>query len=128
MLFPMMEALTRDVCTLVRSCSKHRYSEMVSNVVDYIHANYFKEITPGGIAQYFGMNASYLSSRFRRETEYTISGYINHVRLQYASEMLMLSNMAICDIAVRAGIPDQRISRECSKKLLASHRRSIVVK
>lgn len=106
-ILPLVEDFLNEVCALVHSCSRHLYSDHISTVVDYIQTHFMDDITPGAIAREFGMNASYLATCFRRETGQTLREYISHVRMKYAGELLLLSNMAIGDICMKVGIADQ---------------------
>lgn len=98
--------MTRALCALVRTCSNHSYSPLVSNVIDYIASNYARDISTGSIAREFGVNASYLSARFHRETGETLSACLTRTRLECARTLLTMTDMDIGDIGADVGVPD----------------------
>lgn len=101
---------------LVSSISLHQYSETVGNIVYYIQRHYSEAISTGGIARHFGLNSSYMSACFHRETGSTIMTFINDLRLQYAKCLLDLGGGEIREICEKAGIADQGYFTRIFKK------------
>ena len=99
--------LAAQMCLLVLSCSKHKYSENVINVIAYIRDHYHEKLTLSSLADLFGFNKTYLATCFKRETGMTVSNYVNAVRLEYARTLLSVSNLEINEICMSAGFADQ---------------------
>ena len=54
----------------------------------------------------FSVNASYLSSLFRREMDMTLTDYVNGRRIDTALKLLNTTDIPIQDIAYYVGIED----------------------
>ena len=53
------------------------------------------------------LSKTYLSSLFKKETGYSISEYINIVRIERSKSLLLEENISIIDIANLCGFEDQ---------------------
>lgn len=72
-------------------------------ICDYIHENFMKDISLQFLAKKYHLNASYLSNLFKKESGMTYSAYITDIRLNYASELLVKTELTINDIAEKSG-------------------------
>lgn len=75
--------------------NKHRDKVMsmtVIRAIDFIHKNLRKPIKQSEIADDLGVNSSYLSSLFKKETGIGINAYIQEARIEAAKNMLQYSN------------------------------------
>ncbi len=88
----------REFAALVRK-HQNKKSTYVEQCKDIISRNINREISIDDIAKQIGMNRTYLSSRFTKETGMTISGYRIQARLSAAENMLKYSNISIGEIA-----------------------------
>lgn len=79
------------------------YGDLTRKVMDYIADHYLEPIGVNEVASQLGMNRSYLSREFRRESGMTIKDYIDRIRVTKASDLLLLTNMGLNDIARRCG-------------------------
>ena len=55
------------------------------------------------IATQMGVSSNYLSTIFRRETQYSINEYLNAVRLNHAKKFLRDTNLKVYEIAEKTG-------------------------
>lgn len=69
----------------------------------YIDENLFTSMKIPEIAEYTGINKSYLQLLFSRFLHCTITGYINQKRMEQAVFLLINSSMSITDIAFSTG-------------------------
>jgi AraC-like DNA-binding protein len=69
----------------------------------YIEDRYADQLTLGEMARRFGLNPSYLSRAFRKETGFTIVEYVNKVRIRRSCLLLKHSDAGILDIALAVG-------------------------
>ena len=84
----------------------------------YIEENYMQEINLGQLAQMVDMNASYLSSIFKKETGMTYSEYLVSCRIEQACKMLVETNKSINDIALKSGYQNARyFSKQFTKQI-----------
>ena len=83
---------------------------------DYIRAHLNERIRLNELADVVGLNESYLSTLFRRETGFTITDYITEERVVTAKNMLRYSEMTASAIATSLGFSSQsyftRVFRE----------------
>lgn len=79
------------------------YGDLSRTIMDYIADHYLEPIGVNDVATHLNMNRSYLSREFRRETGMTIKDYIDRIRVTKASDLLVLTNMSVNDIARRCG-------------------------
>jgi AraC family transcriptional regulator, melibiose operon regulatory protein len=69
----------------------------------YIDERYSDQLTLGDLAQRFGLNPSYLSRAFHKETGFTIVEQVNKIRIQKSCVLLKRSRSSILDIAFAVG-------------------------
>lgn len=75
------------------------YSKPILRSIDYIHKHLHRSITIAELASAMGLNASYLSSLFKKETGRSISDYIRHQRVKAAEHMLRYSDHTLTEIS-----------------------------
>lgn len=112
-LFGKDEAYTEELCSalmkyIILKISNHFYNtrrenETVRQIVDYIEANCAKRLDNVSLAAHFGYHPYYLSSLFKIHTGKPLHQYISDVRLKFAVDMLLHSDMPISEIAARCG-------------------------
>ena len=84
---------------------KH-YSKLVQHVILRIETDLTADLSLKTHAQYFNVNASYLSALFKKETGSTLTDYVNRLRIDHAIFLLNASDMQVQTIAQYCGIPD----------------------
>lgn len=103
-------------------------SSYVRYVKDYIDRYYEKKLRIGAIAEYIGVNRSYLSNSFRRETGVSPQEYLMGIRIRRAQTLLRESGLMIAEIAQQVGYPDalafSRIFRQRVGLSPSAYRRS----
>lgn len=75
----------------------------ISEVVDYLTANYAKPFSMSEIAEKYGMNTSRFSRYFRRATGNTFTDFINHLRISRACQLLMETDQYVSTICYNVG-------------------------
>lgn len=83
------------------------YSAPVVKCIDYIYENLHTRITVNALAEHVGLNLSYLSRLFKKETGTTISGYISDKKIETARNMLLYSEYSPAEIAAILAYPSQ---------------------
>ena len=73
----------------------------------YIWDNYTKKISLREIARASGLSAPYFSTIFKEEMGENLSDYLNRLRVEKASALLLTTNMSIGEIAKTCGFEDQ---------------------
>lgn len=75
------------------------YSKQVVLAIDYIYENLETPLTVKSIADNIGINETYLSKLFKRETGVSVSAYIRSRRIETAQNMLLYSDFTYDEIA-----------------------------
>ena len=112
----------------LRQSYSYSSSSYVRYVKDYIDRYYEKKLRIGAIAEYIGVNRSYLSNSFRRETGVSPQEYLMGIRIRRAQTLLRESGLMIAEIAQQVGYPDalafSRIFRQRVGLSPSAYRRS----
>lgn len=112
----------------LRQSYSYSSSSYVRYVKDYIDRYYEKKLRIGAIAEYIGVNRSYLSNSFRRETGVSPQEYLMGIRIRRAQTLLRESGFMIAEIAQQVGYPDalafSRIFRQRVGLSPSAYRRS----
>lgn len=78
----------------------------VERAIDYIYENYSKNISVTDIAEYLGIDRTYLYRLFKKEYNMSPQKYLLNFRLKTAMNKLEGGNMSIVDIAYSCGFND----------------------
>ncbi|MFP3155871.1 AraC family transcriptional regulator [Lachnospiraceae bacterium ZAX-1] len=104
----LMESALLDWTERVRANkSQVKYSEQINACCDYIIKNISVPIKVGDVAEFIGLNAEYLSRRFRKETGVPIPQYIIQAKMDEAVMLLSHTSKPIAVIASLLGFPSQ---------------------
>ncbi len=93
-----------------------RYSLMITHVLQYIHDNFRHELTLSDTALHFSINASYLSSRIKKETGQNFTDLVTTERLHYAKKLLRNPQKRINEVAEQSGFRDYTYLYQAFKK------------
>lgn len=97
--------------------NRHTLSPIVILAVEYVVANYMRDITMEGTAKHVHVHPTYLSDLFKRETGYTFTGFLGEYRICCAKRLLRKPGCKIQEVALQAGFRDQRYFSRVFKKL-----------
>jgi two-component system response regulator YesN len=79
------------------------FSWAVNAVIEYVQGHYQEDIAITGIGRYCGLNASYLSTIFKKETGIGLSQYIARVRVRAAASLMLNRNIPPTQVYALAG-------------------------
>lgn len=88
----------------------------IKNVLDYIHADASRPFTLEALAARSGVKKTLFLQSFRRVTGTTPKQYILGLRLEYARDLLLETEMPIARVAERCGFSDAFYFSRCFKK------------
>lgn len=91
-------------------------SKAVSTCIDYIYDHLHTRITLESLASVTNLSAPYLSRLFKKETGYSVSGYILNKKLETAKSMLSSSDYSIAEISASLAFPSQSYFTNVLKK------------
>ncbi len=92
-------------------CSKH-----IADCIDYIYEHLHTRITIHDLSEYVGLNPSYLSRLFKKETGTTVSAYIQNKKIETAQNMLVYSDYTLSQISSILAFPSQSYFTEIFHK------------
>lgn len=107
-LYQFVSALIQDRQSQNNEEEVHDYSYQVyvDHALEYVEHNYQKNIKVQGIADYIGINRSYLTNCFKNALNLSPQEYIQNYRMNQASVLLKDTNLPISEIATNVGYDD----------------------
>ncbi len=85
------------------SRKRHAGTLYIKKAKEYINSHYLEDISSDMIAEFVGINRSYLHTLFSRYVGCSIMTYTNNLRLDRATFLLKNTNTSITDIAFQSG-------------------------
>ena len=113
----MMHDMIYKYCTLVKNHSMKNYSLLVQKVITIIDSDLTADLTLHRQAEMLNVNASYLSTLFKKETGMTLTEYVTKKRIDHAAFLLTSTNLQIQTIAQHCGIFDVNYFTKIFKKI-----------
>ena len=108
---------------LVKCILKHKKTEtlsftqiLIEKTKEYIRKNIMNCPSNKAIAKAIGYHPYYLNSLFVNHEHITLHKYMDNVRLKRAKDLLLFSNLPICDIAEQSGFSDASYFSRIFKK------------
>ena len=108
--------MIRKYCLLVKDYSLKKYSQLIGRVITFISYDFAADLSLKAIADKMCVNASYLSSQFKKECGETLTDYVNRKRMEYAASVLTHTDKQIQEIAEDCGILDANYFIKLFKK------------
>lgn len=112
----MMHDMIYKYCTLVKNHSMKSYSLLVQKVITLIDSDLTADLSLHKQAERLNLNASYLSTLFKKETGMTLTEYVSKKRIERATFLLTSTNLQIQTIAQNCGIYDVNYFTKTFKK------------
>lgn len=112
----MMHDMIYKYCSLVKNHSMKNYSLLVQKVITIIDSDLTADLSLHRQAEMLNVNASYLSTLFKKETGMTLTEYVAKKRVDHAAFLLASTNMQIQNIAQHCGIFDVNYFTKIFKK------------
>ena len=92
----------------------------VMQAIEYMNANYNDpELNVGAVARSVGLSEGHLSHIFKKETGYTLNGYITACRMHMAMHLLRERRLRVSEVAERVGYRDIAYFSSTFKKAVA---------
>ncbi|MBW7456549.1 helix-turn-helix domain-containing protein, partial [Paenibacillus sepulcri] len=83
--------------------SKSKHSRKIRDVLQYIHANYQKDISLNEVADRLGLSLIYTSQLFKKEVGISFVVYLARYRIERAQELLETGNYKIYEVGSMVG-------------------------
>lgn len=102
----LQKEMMQKYCLLVKEHSLKKYSHLVGKVITLVSYSLSADLSLKSIAETLNINASYLSSTFKKECGETLTDYVHRKRMESAAYILTHSNKQIQAVAEECGIID----------------------
>lgn len=93
---------------------------LIRKSVHYINQRYNTNLTLDEVSHYVGLNSTYFSILFKKETGMNFSYYINKLRIEQAKHLLKTSSLPLLTIAEDTGFESQSYFSKVFKQLAGS--------
>ncbi len=104
---------------LLKRCMEEKEDQStrpVRNAQAYVEEHYMEPVTLEEIARHVGLNETYLSSVFKKQTGKSLIDFLTHVRVQHAKELLINHHKSVNEIAEEVGFNDAKYFTKRFKK------------
>lgn len=98
--------IVRNYCRMVRKHTLKDYSLLTQKIITYISTDLTADLSLNAMAELLNVNASYLSTLFKKEVGIPLTDFVNRQRIEQAKKLLVVTDMPIKMIAEKCGIPD----------------------
>lgn len=129
----VVEQLNRFIEELYICIAPKRHQSGNSNMkmlLEYIQNHYSEPLTLTGVANHFHFNPSYLSNYFSMHNKEGFIEYLNKIRIEEATKLLVQSDIPISEIGPMVGYSDHSYFSKMFKKIKgmspSQYRRKIV--
>lgn len=97
---------------------ERKHTAYVDRCIDYIGKHYREKILLTDLAESLGISTTYLSRLFAKEMGICYQEYLMKVRVESAANLLMYSNINICEIGDYVNFPSQSYFGRVFKKYM----------
>ena len=114
----LFSTMAHKYCLLVKNHSMKSYSLLVQHVILRIESDLTADLSLKAHAEAMNVNASYLSTLFKKETGQTLTDYVSRKRMDHAIFLLNSTQMQVQTIAQYCGIPDVNYFTKTFKRIV----------
>lgn len=119
--FPELRQCAKDIFqkidTYSQTQNKSASYNKIMNVVDYLKDNYSNpDLSIVSVADYIGINPSYLSRSFKKAIGIGLADYLHKLRIKKATQLLQDNNLSISEIAIKVGYNNTLTMNRAFKK------------
>ncbi len=115
----LLDCCLRELLTLLNTNASGSYGvdPTLRKLIRYIETNFRKDVTLSSLAQKFGISESYIARLFREHLNTCSADYINGLRIRYACDLLLNSELTVGEISAKAGYNNQYYFTRVFKKM-----------
>jgi len=114
---PLARKLVQGYCRLVQKYNLKTYSLPIRKVITYVSTDLTADLSLKSLAAQININASYLSTLFKKEMGISLTEYVNRSRIEHAQLLLRTSNLPLKAIALQCGISDMQYFSRMFKRI-----------
>jgi YesN/AraC family two-component response regulator len=114
----IFEEMRIDFAERMRDLKKDKVISIhVRKCIDYIYEHLHEDLSIKVLAEYVGLNQTYLSKLFQKETGRTIKEFVTHAKVTTAENLLKYSEFSYLDISLALGFSSQSAFISVFKKI-----------
>ena len=99
-----MREISDDITNYLNEDTQSYELKLLQQIVKYIRDNYpDPEFSLQSLADSLQMSTPYLSQYFKKNTDFTISEYVNRLRMEKAKDLLLKTELSVQEIAAQVG-------------------------
>ncbi len=98
--------MAKDYAETVMKYAYNNVSPLIKKIIQYIQLNLDQPLTVTTLSHEFNINPPNLANLFKKNTNHTISDFVNTLRIKEACYLLSSSDLSISDIGSLVGIND----------------------
>ena len=98
--------------------SRETAAEYVELAMEYIRSHFQEDLTVAKLAQYVGLNRSYLTTVFQNTINMSPQQYLMRFRMEWAAKVLCEDKLTVGEIARSCGYPDPLTFSKAFKRTL----------
>ncbi|SDX34236.1 helix-turn-helix domain-containing protein [Paenibacillus sp. CF384] len=103
------EAEEQETFTEVAEHDYVEKPEASKQMLEYIEANYVRDLSLSSVAEHVGLHPNYVSHLFKKETGMNVLAYIQQLRVIKAKELLISRpSLPLSEVAMQTGFESQR--------------------
>lgn len=110
------QEMAHRYCLLVKKHSLKPYSPLIQKVISRVEFDLAGDLSLKANAKALNVNASYLSTLFKKELGMNLTEYVNGKRVEYAIYLLNTTKLSISMVGQRCGIQDDNYFTKIFKK------------
>lgn len=95
-----------NYCRLIRRHTLKDYSRQTQKIITYINSDLTADLSLKAMSELLNVNASYLSTLFKKEVGIPLTDFVNQQRIEQAKKLLIVTELPTKTIAQQCGIPD----------------------
>ena len=117
-LLDMLCEMQLDFAARMKELKKERVISIhIRRCIDYIYDHLNEKLTVAQLADVAGLNETYLSRLFAKETGTPISDFVHHAKIATAQNMLRFSDFSSSEIALSLGFSSQSAFIACFRSI-----------
>ncbi len=113
----LVPRMIRHYCLCVQTYSREHYSSIVRDVLNFVDFHYMEPLSLESLSIKYSVNKNYLSSRFHKEVNMTVTDYINLTRVRRSLKLLSSTALSMPEIAERCGFSDANYYTRTFRKI-----------
>lgn len=109
--------IVQEYCRLIRQHNLKDYSLLTQKIITYVNSDLQTDLSLRALSGHLNVNASYLSTLFKKETGIPLTEYVNRCRIEHAQKMLLGTDMPIKEVAHQCGMNDVHYFNRLFKRI-----------